>query len=124
LKHTIEDFFADKINELHQNIDRIEAHLDDTSSDTPSGQRTMLAIQQEHLEIIEHVKAQTPTFEQLFSTCKAHILENERRHNAIQLRSKPIYTQQNADWWQTLHLIQFWSDFLNEAQKWHQEHTA
>lgn len=118
MKHTIEAFFAHEIEETHKNIDRLTNHLneDEAESTRYSGQRTLLAIQSEHLALIETLKMNVETFDELTKQVQNNIIDNEVLHSKIRYQENPIHAQHSAEWWRTLHLIQFWTDFLSRIR--------
>ncbi|GAB5490977.1 MAG: hypothetical protein Phog2KO_11920 [Phototrophicaceae bacterium] len=118
MKHTVDTFFAQEIEETHKNIDRLESHLSDDESDTTrySGQRTLLAIQREHLSLIEGLQEQVKTFDELTRQVQNNIIDNEVLHSKVRYQENPIHSQHSAEWWRTLHLIQFWTDFLSRIR--------
>ncbi len=124
MKDNVQDFMYHEIESIHKNIDRMQHHLEkDSNPKIYSGQRAMLAIQREHLSLIEALQARVDTYEQLIGFCQNNIMENEALHSKIAYLGNPIHSQPSADWWRTLHLIEFWSDFLSRIHLWQQHHT-
>lgn len=121
MKQTIESFFTKEIDEIRKNIERIEIHLDKETSNSPrySGQRAMLAIQQEHLELMKELNKNTQTYDEVITAIERNIISNEILHSKIAFKENPTKSQHSAEWWQTLHLIQFWSEILGRIHAWH-----
>lgn len=117
MQRTVQDFLDHEIEELHKNIDRIQNHMTDKfDSVASSGQSSLLSLQQEHLTLIEGVQNRVRTYHDLMSVCRQNILDNEQRHSKLAYRENTNHAKHSAEWWYTLHLIQFWSDFLSRVQ--------
>lgn len=121
MKQTIQNFYTQEIEEIRKNIARIDSHLDKESSDSPrySGQRAMLAIQQEHLELIQNLRKNSDTYDKVVDAIERQIMSNEIAHSKITFKENPSKSQHSAEWWQTLHLIQFWGEMLSRVHGWH-----
>ncbi len=115
MSRTIQQFFTYEISEMHKNIDRIESHL--SYGKHNPGQQALLAIQNEHLAMIQDLKSKIHNGGDLSALCHQMIHENEELHRKIALRESDRQ-QHSAEWWHSLHTIQFWSDFLHRYQSW------
>ena len=124
MNRSVNDFLIHEIEEAHKNIDRIQNHMDHDHSVHISGQETLLAIQQEHLDMIEQLQDQVHNYDDLVEICRDNIVKNEELHSKIAYRDSPIHSQPSAEWWSTLHLIQFWGDMLDRVHNWQSRYAS
>ena len=117
MKRTVKRFLANESSETHKNIDRLEHNMPIEGS-ARVGQLALLKIQKEHLDLLETLQSKVHSYDELEAICENKILENEDEHRKIAYKEIPASAQHSAEWWNTLHLMQFWSDFLNRVKAW------
>ena len=114
----ITDFLDYEISEMQKTIERITNHLDEKSlgEDRINGQLEILNIQRQHLDFVKQLRSRVDSFDAAIEACRQLVLENENQHRLIAQRETDV--QHSSDWWNTLHQIQYGSDFLHRIQSW------
>lgn len=126
MAHTIQEFLAHEQYEVQNNIDRMKHSLKGESPDNPrlSGEFTMLAVQEQHLEFIDKLSQQITTYEEAIELCREYTIETESAHMQIARTEDHQHGLHSKEWWNTLHRMEFYSDFLDRIKVWHKNHTT
>ena len=95
----------------------------DPDNEQLRGEFALLDVQEDHLKFIEELRQQASSYEDAIELCRAYMIENESIHMQLSRTENHLHGIHSTQWWNTLHKMEYYSDFLENMKDWNANYT-
>ena len=112
------DYLQREHHLIESNIDRLLRGLEtyqDPNDPRNAGQRAMLAIQREHLALIEEMQAHVGDPAEVLTLCALQLAQTAMEHEKSRLHEHSHDGRHSDDWWKTLGRLDYLGKLTHEV---------
>ena len=120
--NSFQNFIRHEIETAHQNIDRLNTGIQRYSDGDKraAGMRLVLQEQEKQLQFLEQLQNEARTFAIAMELVKQRMIQTEAAHQKAAERD--LNSQAHSiEWWETLHQIEYFGEFIRRIRAWQTE---
>ena len=121
--HSFQEFIKHEIEAIHKNIDRLNAGIQRYSKDESKalGMQLVIHEQEKQLQFLEQMQREVRNFDRAMILVRERLITTEQAHQKAADRDLSKNQAHSAEWWETLHQIEYLGEFIRRIHTWQTE---